>query len=92
MELPQKLEVILEKQAQIVYAVTQHRQAFHAHAECKTAIGLAIDIDRLKHFGMDHAAAHDLKPARLAAHAATFTIAHHALDIDFCGRLGKRKI
>ena len=92
MELPQKLKVILEEQAQIVDAITQHRQAFDPHSKSIAAIGFAVDIDGLEHFGVDHSAAHDFQPSGLAAHTAAFAVAHHTFDIDFSGRLGKREI
>src|SRR5690606_34971075 len=38
---------------------------------------------------MHHAAAHDFQPAGLLAHTATLAAAHHALHVDFGGRLGE---
>ena len=88
----QELKVVLKKQSQIVNAVAQHRETLHAHAERKAAIGLAVDINRLEYFGMYHAAAHYFQPAGVAAYATALAAAHHAFDIDFCRRFGKREI
>src|SRR5574340_767862 len=67
-ELLEEAQIALVEQAQIVHAVAQHRQAFHAQAESETEIFFAVDVDVLQHVGMHHAAAADLQPAAVPAH------------------------
>src|SRR5688572_10104805 len=48
LELREEAQVVLEEQAQIVHAVTQHRQAIDAHAERVTGVFLGIDAARFE--------------------------------------------
>ena len=65
-KLPQELQIIFEKKAQIVDAIEQHCKALHAEAKGKTAIVLAVDSNVGKHIGVDHAAAQNLEPSAQA--------------------------
>src|SRR5450830_1678494 len=90
-KLREEPQVVVEEQAQVVHAVTQHGQAFNAHAEGKALELFRIDPGHAQHVGVNHAAAHHFQPARLFADAAAFTAAHHALHINFGGWLGERE-
>src|SRR5690554_8101529 len=59
-ELPEKAQVILEKQAQIIHAVTQHRQAVQPHAKRKAGITLGINAAKAQYLRMHHAAAGEI--------------------------------
>src|SRR5580692_4990511 len=91
-ELFQKLQIVLEEQAQIIDPVTQHGHAVDAHAEGVTLPDLGIDARSVQHIGMNHAAAQNLKPSSVLAYAAAFAVAKHAFNVGFGGRLSKRKI
>src|SRR6185436_4815250 len=69
-ELRQEAQVVLEEQAQVIHAITQHRQAIDAHAEGITAVFLRVDAAGFQHVRMHHAAAGDLQPAGVLADAA----------------------
>ena len=51
-----------------------------------------VDAHVLEDLGMDHAAAHDFQPPRLAAYAAARAAADDALDVHLGGGFGERKI
>src|SRR4249919_2931815 len=84
-ELLEEAHVVLEEAAQIVDAVTQHREALHAHAEGIAGVFLRIDADVAKHVRMDHAAAQHLEPARGSVRLLPG-------DIDFGGGLSEGEI
>src|SRR3989338_1159721 len=90
-ELLEEAQIALVEQAQVVHAVAQHRQAFHAQAERETEIFFAVDVDMLQHVRVHHAAAQHLQPPGVAAHATSGAVTHHAGDIHFRRRLGERK-
>lgn len=91
LKLPQKSQIILKKQAQIIDAKFQHRHTLNAKAKGKTGILLRVDSDMVKNFRINHAAAHDLEPAGPLAHAATSAATKHAAHVDFCRGLRERK-
>src|SRR5512135_1109840 len=78
-KLFQELQIIFKEQSEIIYAVAQHGQAFHAHTEGETDVFFAVDADMLEYVRMHHAAAADLEPAAFPAH------------IHLGRRLGERK-
>src|SRR5262245_52722489 len=90
LELPQKAQVVLEEEPQIVDAIAQHGDAIDAHAPREAGVSLGIHTGGLQHVRMDHAASRDLEPARLLADAATRAVAEHAGHIYFGRRLGER--
>src|SRR5690554_7708750 len=69
-KLLQKAHVIFKEFAQIIYAVTQHSEAFNTHAKSKARILLWINAAVLKHRRMNHAAAHHFQPARSEEHTS----------------------
>src|SRR6187455_2858672 len=68
-ELREETQVVLEEQAQVIHAVTKHRQAIDAHAEGVAGILFRIDPAGLEHARMHHPAARDLEPAGVFADA-----------------------
>ena len=84
-KLTQKAQVILEEQAQIIDAVTQHREALAAHAEREAGVAFRIDVAGAQHVRMDHAAAEHLEPRARAILAIP-------ADIDFGAGLDEREI
>src|SRR5690606_32054637 len=65
-KLPEEPQVVVEKRAQVVDAIAQHRQALDAHAEGEAGVALGIDADRAQHVRVDHAAAEHFQPAGAA--------------------------
>ena len=82
-ELLEETKIIFEKQAQIIYSVSQHRQSFHAHAEGKPDKLFAIDSYVLENVRMYHATTQDFQPACMTAYATTATLAYYASYIHF---------
>src|SRR5579859_1807768 len=62
-ELAQEAQVVVVVHADVVDAVAQHPQAFHAHAEGPAAVAFRVDAAGLEHVGMHHAAAQHFQPA-----------------------------
>ncbi|RMO19822.1 hypothetical protein ALQ47_05273 [Pseudomonas cichorii] len=90
-KLRQEPQVVVEEQAQIIDAVTQHCQTLDTHAESKALELFRVDAGHAQHVRVDHSAAHDFQPAGLLADATALAAAHHAFHIDFSGRLGERE-
>src|SRR5690606_12166317 len=80
-ELLQEPQIVLEEQAQVIHAITQHRQPVDAHAEGIGGVALAVDAARSQHIRMHHAAAEHLDPAGLLAQAAAGAAAFDAGDV-----------
>lgn len=62
-ELMEEADVVLGIEAEVVYAVFELADAFHAHAECEAGVFVGIDTEVVEHFGMHHATTEDLYPA-----------------------------
>src|SRR5690606_29524624 len=90
-KLGKEAQIVVEEQAQIVHAVTQHGQTLHAHAEGKALKLLGVDARGTEYVRVHHAATHDFQPAGLLAYPAGATAAHYALDIHLGGRLRERE-
>src|SRR5579875_1552640 len=91
-ELLEEPQVVLEELAYIVHPVAQHREPVDARAEGIAAVPLRIDAARREHGRVHHAAACDLEPARLLAHAASLAETEHARHVPLRRRLGEREI
>src|SRR6266481_1229886 len=78
-ELFEKAQIALVKQAQIVNAIMQHRQTLYPQTESKTEILFTVNLDVLQHIRMNHATTADFQPTTIPAH------------INLGRRLGKRK-
>src|SRR4029450_8963422 len=85
-------QIVFEKQADIVHAVAQHRQALDAHAKGVTGPALAINARGLEDIGMYDAAAKHFEPACLLANTAAGSVAEQAFDVDLGRRLGEGEI
>src|ERR1051326_2344621 len=90
-KLLQKSHIIFAEEAYVINAILEERGTLDAHAECKTGVFIWIDTAILKHIGMYHSAAENLKPARVFANAAPLALAERATDVHFSARFGKRE-
>ena len=55
-KLPQKPNIILAEQAEVINLIKQHSNAFDAHTKCEAGVFVGIDIAILQHFRMYHTA------------------------------------
>src|SRR5438046_9154285 len=69
-ELLQEAHVVLEKDLNVVDAVTQHGQAVDAHAEGEAADFLGVVIDEAVDGRVHHSRAEEFDPARAFAFGA----------------------
>ena len=81
-EFGEEAKVVLEIVAKVVDLPFEHCYTFQTHSEGETAILLAVDSGCLEDVGIDHSAAHDLKPAGTLANVATLAVADVAADVD----------
>src|SRR5882762_3508556 len=94
-KLLQKPYITLKEQLNIIHAVLQNRNPFHAHAECKSRNFRRIVIYEAIHIRIDHAAAQQFNPSAGLAVAArsavtyALAIAENATDLHVGARLGK---
>src|SRR5262249_51984990 len=56
-ELPEKAQIVLEEQSQVVHPVAQHRQSIDAGAEGIAGVTLGVDAARGENVRVHHAAA-----------------------------------
>src|SRR5688572_11993154 len=63
-ELAQEAHVVVEKTAQVIDTVAQHREALDTETEGEAGVTLRIDADVAQDVRMDHAAAEHFQPAR----------------------------
>src|SRR5690606_34804502 len=91
-KLAQEPKIVLEEQADIVDAVTQHRDALDAHAEGKSRPALGVIPHVEQHLRVYRAGAQDFQPALVAAHPAAGAVAHDALNVHFRAGFGEGKI
>src|SRR5713226_1551225 len=96
-KLLQEPHIALEEKLNIIHAVLQNRNPFHAHAEGKSRNFCRIVIYKPIHIRIDHAAAQQFNPTAGLAVAARSAVAHalaiaeNATDLHVGARLGKRK-
>lgn len=97
-ELPQKPQIILKEQPNVVDTVLQHGDALDAHAKGEPGKLFGIITDEFEYRRIDHAGAQDFQPAAGFADAAALTVAQRAaaaandaLDIDLGAGLGEWK-
>ena len=88
----QETDVVVVEQAHVGDAPRQHRGALDAHAEGEARVALGVDPAVAQHLGMDHAAAEELEPAAVFAHAAAGAAAHDACELELQRRLGEREV
>src|SRR3977135_692592 len=81
-ELLEEAQVAVEKQAQIVDAIAQHRQALEAGTESEADVALGIEAEILHHGRMHLSRAGNLEPT-------TFERPALKHEIDLGGGLGK---
>src|SRR5947209_9470067 len=91
LELFQKPRVTLEEQLNVRNVILDHREAVGAEAKSPTRITVRIDAAVAEHFGVDHAATHQLDPAAPLAHAAALPVADHATHGYLAARLREGK-
>src|SRR5437773_8100943 len=91
LELFQEPHVTLEEQLNVRNVILDHREAVGAEAKGPTRITVRIDAAVAEHFGVDHAATHQLDPAAPLAHAAALPVADHATHGYLAARLRKGK-
>src|SRR6202795_1401501 len=75
-KLLQKPNITLKEQLNIIHAVLQNRNPFHAHAEGKSRNFCRIVIHEAVHIRIDHAAAQQLNPSAGLAVAARSAVAY----------------
>ena len=97
-KLPQKSQIVLKKQPNIVDAVFEHGDPLDAHAEGEARNLFRIVADKLENGRVDHTGAENFQPTAGFTNAAGLSIseraaaaANDALNIDLSTRLGKRK-
>src|SRR6266566_4875301 len=91
LELFQKPRVTLEEQLDVRNVILDHREAVGAEAKGPTRITVRIDAAVAEHFGVGHAATHQLDPAAPLAHAAALPVADHATHGNLAARLREGK-
>src|SRR5215472_3643270 len=91
-ELLQEAEIVLEKDADVVDAMAQHRDAVESEAPRPAGEFFRIVACRAEHVRVDHPAAAHLEPARAFARAAARAVARVARNVDFGGRFGELEI
>src|ERR1700722_8820177 len=91
-KLLQKLQIVLEEQAQIIDAIAQHGETVDSHAEGIALPAFAVDARSLENIRMNHPAPQYLQPAGLLANTASLAVAENTLDIGFGRRLGKGEV
>src|SRR6202521_2170250 len=91
-KLLEKLQVVLEEQAQIIDAIAQHRQMVDSHAEGIALPAFAVDARSLENIRMNHPAAQYFQPAGVLAQTASLADQEDTLDIGFGRRLGKGEV
>src|ERR1035437_8587336 len=94
-KLLQEPHIALKEKLNIIHAVLQNGNPFHAHAEGESRNLRRIVVHESVHIRIDHAAAEQLDPsAGLAVAARTavaraFAVAEDATDLHVGARLGK---
>ena len=91
-KLAKKTQIVFKKEAQVIHAITKHRHSFNTHAKGETSIFFVIKTDVIKYLGVDHAAAHHLKPTRVTTDTTALATTDDALNIDLGRRLGKGEV
>ena len=81
----------IEKGAQVIHAVFEHRQPVDAATEGKALVAPRVQVAIFQHLGIDHAAAEYFQPV-VALADAQLAIFEDAADIHFGGRFGEGKI
>ena len=92
LKLLQELQVVLEEQPQVVDAVFQHGDAFHAHAESEARVFLRVDAAGNEDVGVAHATAEDFNPTRVLADVAALATTDVARDVHLRRGLGEGEI
>src|SRR4029077_4861680 len=89
----------LKKHLDVVYAVLEHRETVHAHAERKAAYFFRVVVHEAVDRGINHARAEKFNPAGAfafatcrAAGTGPTAAAENAGDVEFPRRFGERKI
>jgi hypothetical protein len=62
-ELPQELQIILEKQTEIVHSILQHGEPLDPHAKRVARELFRVNVDIQQYVRMHHAATENLEPA-----------------------------
>ena len=75
LELAEEASVVLREHTQVAHLILQVGDALHTETEGIAAIHLAVYAAKLKHIGVDHAAAQYLHPSCVLAEAAAYAAA-----------------
>ena len=86
-ELVEETNVVLREKTQVLHLIFQVGDALHAHTECISLVGLAVDAVRVEYIGIDHAATKDFHPTGVLAEAATLTTTDVARNVHLGTRL-----
>src|SRR5207237_5631796 len=86
LELSQVTQIMIVEEADVIYPVKDHGDAFDSEAKRPAAPGFRVIAHVFEDLGMHHAAAGDLQP--LLAHS----FRQRAAKIDFEARLGITEI
>ena len=92
LKFSQESHVVLAEHAQVFNHVLEVGDALNAHAKGVACVYLAVDAAKLKHVGVDHAAAQNLYPTGVLAETAALATAQHARYIHLGTGLGEREI
>ena len=57
LKFTQESHVVLAEHAQVFHHIFEVGNAFNAHAKCVACVNLAVNAAKLKHVGVNHAAA-----------------------------------
>src|SRR6185503_7726367 len=90
-ELLEEPQVAAEEVSDVVEVVTHHHESIQAEAESETLPALGVDVPRPQDVRMHHAAAAELDPSRLLAHAAAVR-AERAADVELEARLDEGEV
>jgi hypothetical protein len=77
-ELLQETHVVFEEEAQVVYLVFQHGDAFYSHSESKSGVFTVVYITGLEHVRINHAATENFDPTGIFTDITSFTAANIA--------------
>ena len=88
-ELPEKSDVVLEQQPDIIDAVMKHGDPLNAHSEGKARVFLRVVPDMSEHLRVDHTAAEALDPPCFGTDPAPLPAANDASHVNLGTGLGK---